>query len=1070
GLYNPDPGDYYFMTILHEVGHAIGLSHPGAYNGGSPTYASDAEYAQDTHQWSVMSYFSASNTGADWNGGSGWQYAQTPMVHDILAVQAIYGADPTTRTGNTTYGFNSNAGHAVYDFSQNSSPVLSIYDAGGIDTLDLSGFSQRALIDLEPGTYSSAGGTTSSMKFNIGIANGTWIENAIGGSGNDTIRGNVLDNELSGSGGNDHLHGLDGNDTLSGGSGTDWVCFLGDIADYAFNILASSIQVIADYVDTVLDDVEWFSFADTDISYSDLEASWTVTEYTNAAENIALSGSGGNVRMLGGDDVVSFNGGYAIIDGGSGKDTADYSGFGSAIQVNLQGSADDVMTRDGSNLDSGTWRTIGDLKSVENIVGTDFDDELNGNVVANILEGGDGDDRLSGLRGDDTLDGGAGTDTAVFEGSFADYSFATSGDDILVTGTDDGTDTVRDNVEQFEFSDITISRTGVLSTLALPPLTNAADTITLPMLGGVFATLGGDDMVTYTDGHITLDGGSGSDTIDFSGFGSAIRVALLSSSDEVYTRDGDNVVSGTKRNIAALEDVENFVGTAYDDKLYGDNNDNVITYVEGRDIIKGYGGTDTVDFSNFGHAVRVSLTASGDEVYTRDSDQVTSGAKRNIADLSDVENVIGTNFHDKLYGDNEDNVLTGLGGNDLLQGKGGDDIIDGGAGTDTAIFSGAIGTYGFAISGSDILVTGSSEGTDTIRDSVERLKFKDTTIDRSDLLATLTPPTLTGGADTVALPLLGGVFNTLGGDDMVTYTGGHITLDGGSGADTIDFSGFGSAVRVALLSSSDEVYTRDGDNVIKGTKRNIADLEDVENMIGTAYDDKLYGDNGDNVITYVEGRDVIRGYGGTDTVDFSNFGHAVRVSLIASGDEVYTRDSDQVTSGAKRNIADLRDVENVIGTEFHDKLYGDDEDNVLTGLGGNDIMRGKDGDDILDGGAGQNTLTGNEGADTFRFSALDIEDLLTDYSFGEGDTIDLSLLFSVDDDGSTATTDDDDLSSFVRVVDNGSGAVDALQIDQDGGGDNYSLTVALFDAGSSGDTVRIAYDEDGSTTTANLTV
>ena len=276
GLYSPDPGDYYWMTILHEVGHAIGLSHPGAYNGGSPTYANDAVYAQDTHQWTVMSYFDASNTGADWNGGSGWQYAQTPMVHDVLTIQAIYGADQTTRTGNTTYGFNSNAGNALYDFSQNSAPVLTIYDAGGIDTLDLSGFSHRAVINLQPGTYSSAGGTSSSMSYNIGIAHNAWIENAIGGFGNDDLYGNSLANQLSGNGGNDHLYGLDGNDTLSGGAGVDWAHFSLGIVSYAFEILQSAIQVVGDYIDTVWNDIEWLSFADVTSSYQDIVEQWGV--------------------------------------------------------------------------------------------------------------------------------------------------------------------------------------------------------------------------------------------------------------------------------------------------------------------------------------------------------------------------------------------------------------------------------------------------------------------------------------------------------------------------------------------------------------------------------------------------------------------------------------------------------------------------------------------------------------------------------------------------------------------------------------------------------------------------
>ena len=284
GLYNPDPGDYYFMTILHEIGHALGLSHPGNYNGGSPTYANDAVYAQDTHQWTVMSYFSASNTGADWNGGGGWQYAQTPMVHDILTIQSIYGADTTTRTGNTTYGFNSTADRDVFNFAGNSSPVLTIYDAGGIDTLDLSGFAQRAVVNLEPGTYTSAGGTTSTMTYNIGIAHNTWIENAFGGSGSDVIYGNAADNELRGNGGDDQLHGLNGNDQLKGGSGTDWAYFTSSISSYAFGFSSSYIQVIGTFVDTVWNDVEWFSFADGSKSYSEIVAIYGTQEVETSGD------------------------------------------------------------------------------------------------------------------------------------------------------------------------------------------------------------------------------------------------------------------------------------------------------------------------------------------------------------------------------------------------------------------------------------------------------------------------------------------------------------------------------------------------------------------------------------------------------------------------------------------------------------------------------------------------------------------------------------------------------------------------------------------------------------------
>src|SRR5712671_1868759 len=98
----------------------------------------------------------------------------------------------TTRTGDTVYGFHSTAGRAVFDFTINTNPILSIWDAGGNDTLDASGFGQNQVIDLTPGAYSSIGALTG----NVGIAYNCIIENAVGGSGNDFIIGNSAGNSL----------------------------------------------------------------------------------------------------------------------------------------------------------------------------------------------------------------------------------------------------------------------------------------------------------------------------------------------------------------------------------------------------------------------------------------------------------------------------------------------------------------------------------------------------------------------------------------------------------------------------------------------------------------------------------------------------------------------------------------------------------------------------------------------------------------------------------------------------------------------------------------------------------
>ena len=244
------PGGYGFTTLVHETGHGIGLEHPGDYNfavGGTITYAHDAEYFQDSYQFSMMSYFHAGNTGStgyvNWATGGYYQTPQTPMVHDIAAVQAMYGVETTTRTGDTTYGFNSTADREVFDFTVNQNPFLTIYDAGGHDTLDMSGFYGNLTLDLREGEFSSgysqpdydalnelffeapdafwdalyAGQLAPNPGFlsdNIGIAFGTVIEDGVTGSGNDKLIGNTADNRLDGGAGGDIYTGGGGADTF----------------------------------------------------------------------------------------------------------------------------------------------------------------------------------------------------------------------------------------------------------------------------------------------------------------------------------------------------------------------------------------------------------------------------------------------------------------------------------------------------------------------------------------------------------------------------------------------------------------------------------------------------------------------------------------------------------------------------------------------------------------------------------------------------------------------------------------------------------------------------------------
>lgn len=257
---NPTGTNYGGMVLIHELGHAIGLAHPSEYDADgktSLTYAANAGYYEDSRQYTVMSYFSESNTGGSFSGA----YASSPLLDDVAAAQLAYGANMSTRTGDTVYGFNSNAGRDWFSATSTSTRLIfAVWDAGGTDTLDFSGYKVAQTIDLRPGYFSSVGGLTG----NVSIALGATIENAVGGTAADTINGNSAANRIIGG---------QGNDTLDGGLGADTAVFSGKIANYAVTGLSTGAWQVRDNAGTdgtdVVLNIESLVFSDKSLSLVD---------------------------------------------------------------------------------------------------------------------------------------------------------------------------------------------------------------------------------------------------------------------------------------------------------------------------------------------------------------------------------------------------------------------------------------------------------------------------------------------------------------------------------------------------------------------------------------------------------------------------------------------------------------------------------------------------------------------------------------------------------------------------------------------------------------------------------
>ena len=306
------------LVMVHELGHLLGLAHPHDGGAGSdatlfPGVSWWDPYSQGTYGlnqgiYTTMGYNFGWPSKLPYHTDDTWGLQYGPMALDIAAVQAIYGANTNYAFGNNVYRLPTANGAGTY--------WSSIWDTGGVDTISNEGSSNRSIIDLRAATSGSGGGGSASYAYTSSlttieggytIARGVVIENAIGGSDNDTITGNEAVNRLEGGAGDDILDGGAGADTMIGGTGSD-------------------IYHVDDSGDVI---VEPDGDDGTDLVYSSL------ANYTLGAnlENLTLAG-GSPTRAVNGtgnslgnqiigtpwDNVIDGGGGADALYGGSGND------------------------------------------------------------------------------------------------------------------------------------------------------------------------------------------------------------------------------------------------------------------------------------------------------------------------------------------------------------------------------------------------------------------------------------------------------------------------------------------------------------------------------------------------------------------------------------------------------------------------------------------------------------------------------------------------------------------------------------------------------------------------------
>jgi VCBS repeat-containing protein len=618
------------------------------------------------------------------------------------------------------------------------------------------------------------------------------------------------------------------------------------------------------------------------------------------------------------------------------------------------------------------------------------DDTVSGGDGDDILSGSAGADNLYGEDGNDTLAGGIGADTLV----------GNNGNDTYVFNRGDGQDLIYNNDESYDAGSGQYVYGAGMDVVRLGAGITTDD---------VILRRSGDDLILY------LDGTTGTDQLriysHFSG-GSA--------SSDFYAIDEIRFADGTVWDVAEIEN-RTQRATEGDDELYGNANANTIDGLGGHDAVYGRGGDDTL----IGGAGNDSLSGEqGNDSLSGGygTDTLYGGeGNDNLSGGLETDYLYGGDGNDVLNGDKGDDNLFGNAGNDTFvfnRGDGHDIVYSYDESYDTNLNQYVYGAgmdviqLGADITPNDVILRRSgddlyiylnevSSTADSIRvyqhfstDStagyyqIDEIRFADNTvwniseIEARALLATEGDDVLYGNDNA-------NLIDGLGGNDSIEGRAGDDTLIGGSGNDEL----YGEQGNDSLSGGdgTDYLYGGEGNDVLNGDKGD-------DNLFGNAGNDTFVfnrGDGHDTVYSYDQSYDTNLNqfvYGvGLDVIQLGTDITPDNVILRRSGDDLYiylnevssTADSIRVyqhfstdSTAGYYQIDEIRFADNTVwnvseiearallATEGDDVLYGNDNANLIDGLGGNDSIEGRAGDDTLIGGSGNDELYGEQGNDS----------------------------------------------------------------------------------------------------------